>query len=510
MAKKPIINTFAQEAQIAINEEDWQTALEKIQHILYLDSTHAQAKDLLHQVLTLLYDQGRKHYEAGRWREALACFRQIQKIGGNYKHTNAVIANIEKRLDSSNLSSGVVSLYQEAQIALHQADWETAIGKLNAILAQEPDQAKATAMLNQAKKQQTLMTLYAKGQERYRSGRLYAALAAFRQVQQLDNHYKRVNTIIGVIEKEIARQESIKRPQQTATSTHPRRLLALSVTVLLILLLCGGGYLLLGSAIRADITKLIMGIVPTPTETQMAPMLNTPNEATFTPVSTALLPPAYTPTPIPPLEEDVIIGPTATAIPIPTQTSFPTNTPLPAVPTPTPSPIISFQPEFATINQGQCITLQWQINYVQAAFLNGGEFNNLLVSGPFGSRNVCPTSNTNYTLHVILFDNRAVLHTSVITVITQPTITPPPPPTATSISTFTPTATPTPTFTYGPPTVTPSDIPTTTPTDTPEPTYTATLTSTPTYTPTPTPTLGGPTVTTEPPIIITPPVINPP
>lgn len=42
--------------------------------------------------------------------------------------------------------------------------------------------------------------------------------------------------------------------------------------------------------------------------------------------------------------------------------------------------------------------LQWHIEYITAAYLNGGGFNNLGVTGPFGSIEVRPTGTTLYIL----------------------------------------------------------------------------------------------------------------
>jgi hypothetical protein len=102
------------------------------------------------------------------------------------------------------------------------------------------------------------------------------------------------------------------------------------------------------------------------------------------------------PTPVPPT-------PTYTPTMTPTATAPPTSTPTPTkVPTATPTtplaPIVEFGATKTTINPGECTTLQWHIENITAAFLSGGEFSNLGVAGPLGSREVCPTSTTLYVL----------------------------------------------------------------------------------------------------------------
>jgi uncharacterized protein YraI len=96
------------------------------------------------------------------------------------------------------------------------------------------------------------------------------------------------------------------------------------------------------------------------------------------------------------------VPPTPTATPPDTPTVTPTGTPKPTpthTPTPNQGPIVEFSATQTTINSGACTTLQWHIERVQAAYLNGGEFSNLGVVGPFASRDVCPANTTTYVLH---------------------------------------------------------------------------------------------------------------
>jgi hypothetical protein len=104
-------------------------------------------------------------------------------------------------------------------------------------------------------------------------------------------------------------------------------------------------------------------------------------------------------TPVPPPATDTPTG-TPTATPPPTGT--PTSTPAPtATQTPTPTalaPIVQFGATKTTVNPGEVTSLQWHVEFITAAFLSGGGFNNLGVTGPFGSLDVRPTSTTQYIL----------------------------------------------------------------------------------------------------------------
>jgi tetratricopeptide (TPR) repeat protein len=72
------------DARAAMAQEDWPVTLEKLQAVLALEPTNPEAAAQLREVrhapdLHNLYTTGQKHYEAGRWQEALDCFRQIQE-----------------------------------------------------------------------------------------------------------------------------------------------------------------------------------------------------------------------------------------------------------------------------------------------------------------------------------------------------------------------------------------------------------------------------------------------
>ncbi len=93
--------------------------------------------------------------------------------------------------------------------------------------------------------------------------------------------------------------------------------------------------------------------------------------------------------------------PTATATPLPTSThtrSAPTLTPT-SLPSPTPiGPIVELVAARVSLTPGECTLLQWHIENIKAAYLNGGDFRNLGITGPYGWREACPTTTTAYVL----------------------------------------------------------------------------------------------------------------
>jgi heat shock protein HslJ len=121
----------------------------------------------------------------------------------------------------------------------------------------------------------------------------------------------------------------------------------------------------------------------------------------------------------------VIVVPTAAATP----------TPVPP-PTSTPAPEISFTADRTTIAQGECATLSWTVQNVQAVWVYplGQPFNQVPRTGQ-GSERVCPTSTTTYELRALLQEGTTQFRQITITVVgTSATVTPVPASTATATS----------------------------------------------------------------------------
>jgi heat shock protein HslJ/uncharacterized protein YraI len=80
----------------------------------------------------------------------------------------------------------------------------------------------------------------------------------------------------------------------------------------------------------------------------------------------------------------------------------PTATPTPPA---TPVPTISFWADQTTIEQGQCTTLRWDVNNIQAVWVypQGSDFNQFPTTGQ-GSQQVCPTQTTTYEMRILLTD----------------------------------------------------------------------------------------------------------
>lgn len=113
--------------------------------------------------------------------------------------------------------------------------------------------------------------------------------------------------------------------------------------------------------------------------------------------------------------------------PTPTPVPQPTPTPVPAQPTPTPTADISFWADRTTINQGECATLSWSVQNVQAVWVYplGANYAAFPQTGQ-GSQQVCPATTTTYEMRVRMRDGTTQFRQVTINVnVPQP---PPPPP----------------------------------------------------------------------------------
>lgn len=104
--------------------------------------------------------------------------------------------------------------------------------------------------------------------------------------------------------------------------------------------------------------------------------------------------------------------------PVPTATPVaPTPTPTQVPPTPTPAARINFFANPTQINQGQCSSLFWDVENVQAVWVYplGANFRDFPVTGQ-GSRQECPQSTTTYEMRVQLTNGQLELRQATIRV----------------------------------------------------------------------------------------------
>jgi len=193
------------------------------------------------------------------------------------------IFDIERVSDEERRRAQIATLYREAQTAMAGGDWAAALEKLQALLTMDPAHTEAAARLSQARQQQNLATLYSRGRKHYEAGRWREALEYLRRVQDIGGDYKGVGALIAVVEREIAREQAVPAPR-TALS---RFGVSIPVALVLLLLVCVGGYFALKALTSTPTPIVTPTVMPTPivTPTAMPTPIVTPTLATEVPIA---------------------------------------------------------------------------------------------------------------------------------------------------------------------------------------------------------------------------------
>jgi heat shock protein HslJ len=111
----------------------------------------------------------------------------------------------------------------------------------------------------------------------------------------------------------------------------------------------------------------------------------------------------------------VIASPPPPIVIVPTPAPIPTPVPQP---TATPTAQISFTADRTTINQGECTTIRWSVENVQAVWVypQGQPYQNFPRTGQ-GSEQVCPPVTTTYEMRVLMRDGTVQTRTVTINVV---------------------------------------------------------------------------------------------
>jgi outer membrane protein assembly factor BamD (BamD/ComL family)/predicted Ser/Thr protein kinase len=101
-------------ARRAMEGGRWQEAVDELSEVLSVEPHYRDAVDLLERARTAqqhqsvaqtvsdLYEQGAAHIEAGAWQEAARCLRQVQQLSPGYKQTQSLLAEAESHLRSGS------------------------------------------------------------------------------------------------------------------------------------------------------------------------------------------------------------------------------------------------------------------------------------------------------------------------------------------------------------------------------------------------------------------------
>ncbi|HEY9405380.1 MAG TPA: tetratricopeptide repeat protein [Pyrinomonadaceae bacterium] len=202
------IEEFYQAAHSAMKDEEWGTAIEHLEIIRGLDPSRSDAALLLHQAqqkqqLSTMYADGREHLEAGRMREALELFQQIDGIQGGYQDASTLIEKIQRTIAAQEAEA----LYESALQEMAQEKWALAIEQLQKALDLIPSHAQAKLKLDHARQQRDLMLLYHAALKHYKEGRWREALNDLRRIKEIDENYRDTVNLIENCQRKIEEQQ---------------------------------------------------------------------------------------------------------------------------------------------------------------------------------------------------------------------------------------------------------------------------------------------------------------
>jgi len=217
------ITSLMTAARTAFAANDEATAVDKLKQVLALDAAHADASALLRDIarqkeLAELYDRARAKIDAGQFADALDPLHRLQSLDRGYRDVAALVAMAEKAIaqksDADARVRGLEALRRDAAASMTEESWDEAVEQWQKVVASAPDDHDARAQLSEARRQQELARLYARGLSHYELRHWREALAEFHQVHRIRNPYKDVADLVSRIDREMRREEEKQAPSR--------------------------------------------------------------------------------------------------------------------------------------------------------------------------------------------------------------------------------------------------------------------------------------------------------
>jgi outer membrane protein assembly factor BamD (BamD/ComL family) len=209
-------------ARVALEDEEWDKAIEKLEGVLEIEPHHAEATEKiqyarLRKNLKSLYEAGREHYQAGRWREAADAFRELKVLdhGEAFKDADWYITDTNARINEENRRAQANALFVDAQSSLERQSFDSAILKFENLVSINPYNQDAQSWLTYTRQQQKLAELYKSGRAYFEEGRWRETIDTMRQVQMQDTQgkYPDIPSIIAESEMFWREEQRDARPQ---------------------------------------------------------------------------------------------------------------------------------------------------------------------------------------------------------------------------------------------------------------------------------------------------------
>ncbi len=176
-------------------------------------SCHAFARELkkasdAYVKASAQYEQAEEHFEAGRWRQALAAFEALEDRAPGFKDT-------ARYLEQARHQVRLLELYEQAQKALKQGKYQDALDTLNVLTQLAPDydvanlRAQGREGLAQQEKQ-SLDEQYQQAVQQFQKGEYRACLDTLAVIRERDLDYPDPEGIEAPARKKVKRQQRLR------------------------------------------------------------------------------------------------------------------------------------------------------------------------------------------------------------------------------------------------------------------------------------------------------------
>jgi formylglycine-generating enzyme required for sulfatase activity len=238
-----LADLYSQAGDLA-RAKQWSAVVQIFDRIHAIDASYLDPEGWLPTAQSVLAEQARQerlaesysqaltNMDAGRWEPARDLLKTILAEDPTYHDIEDLLRRAETEIikqRESEKQNKVTSLFQEAELACAQEDWQTAIEKIQNVLTIKPDHTQAKERLQTAQKAQELANLYSQAQLYQRTKKRVQALDTYRSIQQIDPAYRDVATHISTLEAVLAPKRKLPAQER------PHLLLAITkrITALL-------------------------------------------------------------------------------------------------------------------------------------------------------------------------------------------------------------------------------------------------------------------------------------
>jgi outer membrane protein assembly factor BamD (BamD/ComL family)/predicted Ser/Thr protein kinase len=145
-------------AQQAIEDEDWQRAVDLLNQVIKLDPERAEASERLAYAgrqarLAALYVAARRAMEKGRWQEAADELSEVLSVESDYFDAADLLERARAAQQDENLAQAVSDLYSQGAAHIESGAWEEAARCLRRVQQLSPGYKKTETLLAEAERQ---------------------------------------------------------------------------------------------------------------------------------------------------------------------------------------------------------------------------------------------------------------------------------------------------------------------------------------------------------------------